>query len=634
MWGYVTGSVLTLLTAIVLQLFGICICKQKKSFSYSFVIGYLVYSFFVAIGAIPIQILNLPWITFFVYMLLVLVAILAFIIFNIYKKNIQINSNVIKDYIKENWFIYVGSILLVAFALTHISIIWLNNMSDDAYYLTKMATLPYLENPFRTDYSTGFIHPELSSYVLNTFEVEASFYIFITQMDPSLYARCFLAMLNYFVLLNVIKAFLEEFFNRIKFTFNTIKLQYYVLTLFVFFVLSSTFFITTDAQWTIISAAYYGSAIERISCIFLVLLPLLDFKSLDLKKILYIFVVSVVMVSKSTIAVPLLLLLAIGFLSVFLMQRNRKYFFVLVLLVVILGFILPGDEKIDAAMVSNIRDNFDNYLIILSSILLFVGAIKYKVIRNIFILLVSIFLLMLIPEVNDVIELFMQYDFVAGRTIYSILVFLLVISYGTGIIILYNKMFKDKLALLINGVLVFSVFFVSSLYTFEWTYPVKAWNTLKMNINLIPDSTILLGEKFEKYYDETGEVLNMVMTPGVFVNGLGHFSSQIVRAYSPHIISVTAGLRMSEEVLNSNTVFDGFSVDDVEQFNLFFANPTYESLYNVQKLCDEYPIDCIVSNIPSDMTTTLLQEIGFEFYDSVTDPQAEPAITYTIYVKK
>lgn len=635
MVGYIIGTITTLFSAILFQLFGIALCKNKKTYAYSFVIGYLCYSFLVAVGGIPIQILNLPWMTFFWYMIFILVTIIGYIIFSFYTKKVVLKKHDFILYIKDQWFLYIGAIALVAFALTHISIIWLNNMSDDAYYLTKMATLPYLDNPFRTDYSTGFIHPELNQYTFNTFELEASFYIFLTKMDPSLYARGFLALLNYFILLNTIKAFFEVIFQKMDIHLDINKIQYYIVTIFVIFVLSATIFISTDAQWTIISAAYYGSALERIGCIFFVLIPLMDFNGLNFKKIFITFVTCVVMISKSTIAIPLLYLLAIGYLVLECFRKNstRKFSIFLIILILMIGISVSGKEVVESAMVENILINVKGIFIIISFILFSIFAYKYSVMRNILLIIIISFLLMIVPVLNNLTEITMNYDFVAVRTIYSIFVFTLISSYGTAFIYFGNFIMKKHFYLISNVLLVICIFAFSAKYTYEWTYPSKAFHVLKTNINLFPDSTILLGEKLEEYYLETGEVLNMVMTPGVHINDLGHFSSQIVRAYAPHVISVTAGLRMSEEVINSNSEFEGFSVSEVEQFNQFFVNPTQETLENVKKLCEKYPFNCIVGNDVNDINTELLTQINFNKYATVEDPQTEPAISYTIYIK-
>lgn len=637
MWGYFIGSILTLFSAISFQLFGICILKNQKSYSFSFIIGYIFYSFLVAIGGIPIQILNLPWMTFYWYMIIILIGIVIFICFNFYTRKVILKKEEIVNYIKENWFLYIGAILLLGFALTHISIIWLNNMSDDAYYLTKMATLPYLENPFRTDYTTGFIDLNLSTYLLNTFELEASFYIFVTGMDPSLYARVFLALLNYFILLNAIKAFIEILIRKMGVNTKQNAIQYCIVTIFFAFIFSATFFFSTDAQWTILSAAYYGSSLSRIGCIFIALTPLLDFSGLNKEKVIITIMSCVVMISKSTVSIPLIFMLGIGYILVdFLIIQKKLHFFLIPVTLFVCGFLLSNNDIVEEVVVSNLLENFMKPLIIISIILLVLGSIKFSIIRNISLILLICFLLMVLPELNNLTEKIMQYDFVATRTIYSLFVFILILSYGLAFTIICSALSKQYLCSFINVLTIILVVLSSVITTFEWTYPIKALNTYSKNINLLPDSTILLGEKLEQFYQETGVELNMVMTPGVYVNGLGHFSSQIVRAYAPHAISVTAGLRVAEVIENSNTSFDGFSVKDVECFNELFVNPTEKKLDSVRKICNKYPINCIVAN---DMNGTnpkllqLMQSIGFKKYDAVTDPQAEPALTYTIYIK-
>lgn len=77
---------------------------------------------------------------------------------------------------------------------------------------------------------------------------------------------------------------------------------------------------------------------------------------------------------------------------------------------------------------------------------------------------------------------------------------------------------------------------------FEYSEPIRALRAIKYNINLIPNSTILLGKTLENYYKENHRILKMIMTPGVRVDNMGHFSSQIVRSFTPHTESVTGAL--------------------------------------------------------------------------------------------
>ena len=85
---------------ILLYIFGKAISKKERNVSFSFVIGYVVYSFLVAIVGIPVQLMNLPWIVFSVYMGILWCAIIVVIVYAAKKKNKKYTFNV-RVYIKK-----------------------------------------------------------------------------------------------------------------------------------------------------------------------------------------------------------------------------------------------------------------------------------------------------------------------------------------------------------------------------------------------------------------------------------------------------------------------------------------------------------------------------------------------------
>lgn len=632
---YIVGTVLTLLTAIILQLFGCCIVKQEKGYTYKFTIGFLVYSFLVAIVGIPIQILNLPWNFFFWYMWLLIGGIVVFIVYSILTKRISVDSNTIKTYISETWFLYIGAIILLGFALTHISIIWLNNLSDDAYYLNKIATLPYISNPFQTDYTTGFYDPKGAgiAYNLSTFELEASFFVFITKMNAALYARGFLALLNYFVLLNAIHAFFEDVLKKKN-------LQYFVVTFFFMFVMCAAVFLpSSDATWTIKSAAYFGSALIRVGCTFMVLLPLMDSNKLGLKEIIITIISCVVMISKSSCSLPILFMLACGYLvALYVRNKDKKttiLFLVGVIFVLLAGIVFPNNKDIDVYTVQLVISYLKNPLVFISFILLFVLPFITRSYINITVIILISFLLMLIPEVNDIVETVSIYQFVAGRTVYSFFVFQFFVTYGFTILLIYERFGKMIKPVLINALVIMCVIVVCFVNGFEYSEPIKALKTLKYNHNLIPNSTVLLGETLENYYNKNHETLNMIMTPGVTVNSMGHLSSQIVRSFTPHTVSVTGALRVAKKVENKHSDFYGYDLADIDTLNNFIVNPNQETLHQVEMLVNTYPINCVVLNDNGPEAEALLESIGFKKYDTVVDKQKDLiVVTYNVFIKE
>lgn len=629
---YFIGIVITFLSAFLFQLFGICLTKNKKSYAYSFVIGYIIYSFLVAVIGIPIQIFNLPWMVFFVYMIILLLGILLYIGITLRKKEFVFSRDLLLDYIKHNWFLYVGAVIIICFSLTHLSTIWANNLTDDAYYLNRMATLPYTENPFQTDPSTGL--PGMMGvgyYSLNVFELEASFYIFITGIDPGLYARLFLALLNYFIMLNSIQAFMQELLVNGK---SDSKLQYITVPVFLVFVMNSRLFIDTDTYWTIVTAAYFGSSLVKITCIFIALLPLLKFEKLTFKKVVLTICTCIVMFSKSTTALPTLFLLAVSYLLVLFCIRlkkekvNKYLLLCLVLLIIVLGILLPNQPDSNELMINYIFNSTKNILILLP--LAIIGLYAFKNINFLYLLVTMLLCVFIIicPEINDLYEISSQYSFVAERTRYSIWLFMIIVGSISLIWFIINRI--NKFAL---GILSFFVT-LSSFFGFCFTHYNNAdfLNSVKViyrNKYLMPNSTIELGKTLEEYYANTGNKLNVMMHAGVVVDNYAHFPAGILRTYSPHTNSIIAGIRISDTLENIYSDFDGFSIEEYHNYENFVQTPNQETLENLDEILNKYPFNCIVGTNFSDEQTRLLSSIGYEKYQDVVDTN----LVYNIYIK-
>lgn len=90
-------------------------------------------------------------------------------------KAIQTKRSVEKSAFKEMWshyyIIYIVCAIVLIFSVLSAELIWLGNHQDDGYYLTKIMTLPYLDQPFATSYASGFsnqtagIDPYLFQYL-------------------------------------------------------------------------------------------------------------------------------------------------------------------------------------------------------------------------------------------------------------------------------------------------------------------------------------------------------------------------------------------------------------------------------------------------------------------------------------
>lgn len=631
MINYLLGILFVLISIILYQFIGLCLTKNESN-SYAFIIGFIVYSFCVAILGMGVQFLNLSWKAFYYGMILIWCSLIGIIVYNIIYKNIKVSKDIVLDYIKKNWFIYIGSFFLLLFALSHVATIWSNNLTDDSYYVNLMSTLPYIENPFHTDPVTGFITSSFSlERIINTFELEGSFYIYITKIPGTLYARMFLAYLNYYIMLNAINAFI------IKVTKKEMKYnQYIIVSIFLLFVMNAYFFLSGESAWTITSAAYFGSALVRITCPFIIMIPLINDEKLDIKKVIITFMTCLVMVSKSTCAIPIIFLLAIGYLVSY--KINNKYWlFGLIPIIGVAGAVLTNNSVVENFSLKMFLNNTTSILLIASIVIIFAQGIKkFEYRRLLFIFLVSI-ILSFLPCINNLYELLTQYTFVSDRTWYTMAFFIIIPAVYAVFDFLINK-FVSRKHLCLQIIVIFMLFISSSLgsiYLGKNEHSGMAIRNFisiyKNNKYIIPQGTMDLGIELNDYYENYHKELKVLMSPGLNIDGYAHNTAAILRIFAPHIQSITGGLRTQTEIINNESEFNGFDLDDLYVFSDFEINPSNETLTKLNELNKKYPFDCLIVLNPNETHQILLNSIGYSGYKKVYDKQQR--YCYEIYIK-
>lgn len=626
---YILGVLFLLFSIALYQLLGMCLVK-KESYSYSFIIGFIIYSFFVAILGMAIQVINLSWYYFFYGMCIIWLGSIIFILYNLYKKKITFNKNDYVNYVKYNWFFYVGAIILIFFSLANLDVVWSNAMTDDGYYVTLMSTLPYIDNPFRIDPTTGFLINDFSILrIFNTFELEGSFYIYVTNMPGTLYARLFLAILNYFIILNVINAFIIKLRKDDK-----IYNQYLVFSVFMVIIFNAKYLIFTEAEWTVKYAVYFGSALIRIICPFILLLPLIDTEKLSIKKIILTIISCIVMISKSTCAVPIIFVLAIGYLIDY-KVNNKCYFIILLPLIGILGIVLKNNLSVENMSFKVLFNNFSYvgfYIALLGMLAFSKNDKKYFKISKI---IIVAGILSFIPYINNFYELLTEYDFVSDRTWYTLIVFLLIIVLYSVLNIIMEKLLKTKN--IMNTIVSFCLIMCSVFSSYyigkkvDTVHFKQAFNVYRQNPYIIPQGTVDLGYELEKIYKNENIILKIVMSPGMLIDGYGHLSSSILRTYAPHIQSVTGGLRVNSSITNDNSGFKNFDLRKLQVFSNFENSPCEESLMELNKLNQQYPFNCLVIINSNDEHKELLNSIGYNLYSVVDDNQQR--YHYGIFIK-
>lgn len=623
---YLLGLIYVLFSVVQYQLLGMCLVK-KESYSYSFIIGFITYSFFVTILSLFVKIFNLPWKVFFYGMILIWAFITLLIAYNIKNKALVISKENIIFYIKKNWLYYVGALFLLVFSLSHVATIWSNNLTDDSYYLNMMASLPYIDHPYTTDPVTGFLGSGMSlERFINCFELEGSFYLYVLGIPVTLFSRVFLSLLNYFIMFMSIDAFLEKLTDN-----KSIFCQYFVVSIFSLIVMNAGFFFKAESTWTIISAAYFGSALVRITCPFIIMMPLININKLNIKKVIITFMSCMVMLGKSTCAIPIIFILAVGYLVSYKIN-NRYYFITLIPLIALIGSLIKNNVSLEEFTWNIIINNMTSMVCVFAFVvLLYLTIFNYNNKRVLCLILVAA-VLSFVPIINNVYEMVTKYNFVSDRTWYTFFIFMIIIS-GYGIYnFIIDQLIKNKKIMLVrSGVFVIVVASVIGTVKIGTGMDNNFISIYKSNKYIIPQSTMDLANNLNDYCVKNHSELKVLMSAGLEIDGHKHFAAAVLRMYAPHIQSITGGLRVRPVIQSSQSQFNNFSTDDLNTFSYFEINPNNDTLIGLKKLNTIYPFDCLVILNANKKHKKLLSEIGYSSYNKVYDNQNR--FYYEIFIK-
>ena len=78
---YLICSAFWCVFTLILCAFGKAVKRDSKNISESLIWGYIVYSMLIAVVGVPMQVLNLPWLAFGVYVGMLWGGIIAYIIY-------------------------------------------------------------------------------------------------------------------------------------------------------------------------------------------------------------------------------------------------------------------------------------------------------------------------------------------------------------------------------------------------------------------------------------------------------------------------------------------------------------------------------------------------------------------------
>ncbi len=413
---YITGSVFLIFIFFYYYLLGnftidLVATKYSKLNSFKILTGFIICYFISFIIGVPCQIFKVSWKVFFYLMLLT--NLLIFIYTYKYKFNkvcdffeflhAVINKKVIITWIKNNWICIIFVLVFVSLSLTNVMVLDQLNY-DDPFYISKIVNSIGTTALQNEDYYNGMLVNQGNidlGRILNTYEISYGFWADLFHIEVPIFCRYVMNIHNYVIFIIVIKNLASLFLNENK-------AQYVLLLFFVLLIPSGylmegneNYHIRSFDLWQFQTAMWYGGSIVRtmtLPIIFLYAVPLLD--KIKIKSFILIIIVAITMVSFSSIALPMLIILffifyilkfSINIKNGIISKNYRKIYFNIFGLVLIVGLLLII-KKLDHTFLLDIktidtwRDTIYPYeLYYVSNDIFF----KYSVI----ILLVSFFLL-------------------------------------------------------------------------------------------------------------------------------------------------------------------------------------------------------------------------------------------------
>ncbi|SET54335.1 hypothetical protein SAMN04489758_11741 [Thomasclavelia cocleata] len=636
-YDYVIGMIFYIVFILFLYFVGSSILKNDSE-PYRFLTGYLIYSVLIGVGGIIIQQLNTSWNVFFGYFILVVIILLIFSFYKIKKENIKLFPLSLKKFLKNYWFLFVISLILIVISLSYQDWIWLNNCLDDGQYLNKMATLPYIDNPFIIAPATGLLGSSniFRLDVFTTGELENSVYMFLTQVTPSIFARIFMSGFNYFLLVNCIFVFAEKIIKSCNINYNKSTIQYIscIVILFIFNwdFLNQSGIIMVQDSWQFNTAMYYGSSIVRTMGIMLIIIHFIDKEKIGLKDVLIVLLISIALTSKSIIALPVIFTSGVAYLLSTYIISEKKYRFIAIMItfiLIVIGTILGNTEKISSVILTQISYNIDNWFLVLAVIILLVSfSFKSKVVTKCNLTILIIGILIIFDPINNIFEKLSVYDFVAARNL-TTLIYTMIIMVSIYIYILLNKLefMKNKLVLMYSlSTILLIIGALGSAHIYEGSI-LSSYKTVWQNKAIIPSSTIKLGSKLTTLANQRNKAINVIMPEGVMADGDMHSVAIIIRTFAPQIRSISAIGRFGT---CETGAFADYNADEQRIFDNFLVNPNTDTADELEKMLLRYPINCIV--LPTSEDNLYLESMGFESFDKIDDINA--GVRYNIYYKK
>lgn len=628
---------------------------------YKILIGYIVYGFGIAVLGVAIQLLNLNWSLFRNLMYAWILFLIVLALYVLYRNGrIKIEyKNSFKVFITNYWAMIL--ILLVVVFLTAINYqaFWLGNRSDDGFYLSRIASYSVTENPFEHDLATGlYTGHVINSYSLNTHDLEASVFFDMLGIPIGIFARIFLASEGLVVFACCIYALAYEiicnWYERVKYK-RIIQFIPGILFLFTtnFVYLANTGIMNIQDSWQTSTAMYFGSSIVRTSGFFLLLLPFIRNFNLSWRTVGSVAAISVVLISKSTIAIPLIFVASMAYLFVWLfLNKNVNKVMVLagIVGIALIGMILPQFISLEkygfdslAVLESNTTVFFHNIIHSFIPWLVVVGIVCAIVLKSYKILALdaAIFVFLFIPGFRTYGCILSFYTFVIGRVISAFAYFLICTMISLTVCELCMLRIRKSI-LAISGFVLSSLLAGMNLESFlkyggnagivqgSEMVPTTVQNSLdvlRRNPDFMPLSTVRLADALQSL--KSGKDKLAVLTETYYTSdGVADLKHILTRSVAPDVIFPAANTRFITDV---DPVYGSYNAEQQAVFESFLINNDQASTEAFGELLNRYEIDAVLLQ-NGETYDNNMQSLGYSLYETVYADEDRPS--FFLYAKE
>lgn len=623
---YLKGIIFVIFHITLMLLIGTTI-KNKKSAPVRIIIGYIFYNVIIGVFGVFLQFFQLPWKIYYYFVILVNIALLLLSVIVIRRKHYAVFEEGPSHFVKKYWFVLFVAICAIATVSFYNIELWYNNTTDDAYYLVKMAALPYVKDPYKIFISTG-TPAKFSRFdirVFNVFEIEAAVYIYLLKIIPTLFARCFLAFINYFVYSCTIYMFAEKLVEKRKIDINKNYLQYacVVMILFCFDTARLSWHHIIDVRdgWAINHAMYFGSALVRAVGIIWLIIPLVDLKKITIKAIAIFIMTSFVLLVKSTVILPVIFIVACSYLFYYLSKKNIKLGILFAIFVLGLGIVI--DKKVITlfyfARINNGINYFQNNMLSVFTIpfllaIILISIFRWKNYHFFTLFLLNLCLFYLIKPLHTLVMMFSIYDFVADRSVSTLWMY--VIVYGGILLVLeildFIKNYKMRHIVPILLVSLSICYCLASgfIITRSISNMKKEIHTFLNNKYYVAQFEIDLGKQLNELSEKEKKSIICYAPQYVYVNQSNH-KIRFSNRYDIPCIALGGTIRQ----FAPNVIVPYPRVETSDSFNAylsFIRQPNNDNYIMLKKKLENTNVNCLITY--NNNEKEYLTKLGFKLY--------------------